>query len=164
MKEHDRGLFLKWRSSVVFCLSVLFFDQVTKYLALVTLPFGTSYVVFLSSPFSFFLTPMTNLGAAWGIGALHPMFLLAVRVGILLVLLFLWRRIQKKMSYLAIALIVGGALSNMLDCFIRGAVIDFIHWRFFSYDYPVFNVADSAIFLGTLGLLFTYPEKATKRK
>lgn len=52
------------------------------------------------------------------------------------------------------ALILGGAVSNLVDRFLYGAVIDFIQLYVPVYSFPVFNIADSCIVLGVFGLLF----------
>ena len=58
-----------------------------------------------------------------------------------------------KVLPLAIALILGGALGNLIDRVSLGYVVDFIHVYYQSYDFPAFNIADSSITLGTILLL-----------
>ncbi|MBF7688826.1 signal peptidase II [Acinetobacter rathckeae] len=53
----------------------------------------------------------------------------------------------------AIALILGGAIGNLIDRVTLGYVVDFIHVYYESYNFPAFNIADSAITLGTILLL-----------
>lgn len=149
-------------SLLLFCL-VFLLDQATKYIALSMLVQGESNALIRTSFFSLFWTLTTNTGAAWGIGALYPFWLLALRLCILVVLFFLWKRSARKASSLCIALIASGAISNIVDGLLRGGVIDFLHLRFFSYDYPIFNLADCAIFFGTLGLILTYPHTSKKK-
>jgi signal peptidase II len=48
----------------------------------------------------------------------------------------------------AFALVMGGAAGNLLDRVVRGRVVDFIYVHYYSWSYPVFNVADSAITIG----------------
>jgi len=48
----------------------------------------------------------------------------------------------------AFALILGGAAGNLLDRVVRGRVVDFIYVHYYSWSYPVFNLADSAITIG----------------
>jgi signal peptidase II len=52
-----------------------------------------------------------------------------------------------------IALAIGGGLGNLIDRVARGSVIDFIHW----HGWPVFNVADIAIFVGAVLILSPWP-------
>ena len=53
----------------------------------------------------------------------------------------------------AIALILGGALGNLIDRSIYGYVIDFIDVYYQQYHWPAFNIADSAIFVGAILLI-----------
>jgi len=64
-------------------------------------------------------------------------------------------RMPKKMVVLpvAIALILGGALGNLIDRITLGYVVDFIHVYYQNHHFPAFNIADSAITLGTILLL-----------
>jgi signal peptidase II len=58
---------------------------------------------------------------------------------------------QKRLS-LALALIMGGALGNVIDRMRFGAVVDFVQWHAAGFYWPAFNVADSAITVGALFL------------
>jgi signal peptidase II len=53
----------------------------------------------------------------------------------------------------AFALIMGGAAGNLLDRLLRGRVVDFIYVHYYSWSYPVFNIADSAITIGVAIIL-----------
>jgi signal peptidase II len=77
--------------------------------------------------------------------------LVALSVVSLSMLLAYWwsRRRGPRSEHAAYALLVGGALGNILDRLVRGYVVDFIHLR----HWPVFNVADIAIVLGIFWLL-----------
>ena len=54
----------------------------------------------------------------------------------------------------ALLLVIGGALSNVIDRLIYGAVVDFIDIHAFGWHWPAFNIADMAIFFGTAVLLY----------
>jgi len=55
--------------------------------------------------------------------------------------------------YFPFALILTGAVGNVLDYFVYGHVIDMLHFVLWTYDFPVFNIADSLITLGVAGLM-----------
>ena len=60
---------------------------------------------------------------------------------------------DKYLFQFSLTLILGGALGNLYDRMSYGYVIDFIHLQFKGYYWPAFNIADTAISLGVLGLV-----------
>ena len=96
------------------------------------------------------LTYTRNSGVAFGLGAgtNFPFYLFSLLAAAAILVLFLRGRVQGRVREVALALIFGGALGNLVDRITTGLVVDFIeigvrHWRF-----PVFNVADSAVTVG----------------
>jgi signal peptidase II len=68
---------------------------------------------------------------------------------------------------LGLGLIVGGAIGNVIDRVIYGAVADFFHFYAFGHDWYVFNVADAAITIGVIALIvdtFVHREKPGTRR
>lgn len=61
---------------------------------------------------------------------------------------------HQKLLSLALTLVMGGALGNVIDRIRFGAVVDFIQWHAAGYYWPAFNVADSAITVGAILLVF----------
>lgn len=105
----------------------------------------------------FSLSHVTNTGAAWGIFKHFPHLLITLRVGFLLTLalyLYLYRARITGAKGVALSLLAGGALGNILDYFLYGHVVDMLHFVIFGYDFPVFNIADSAIAAAVFLLLF----------
>lgn len=144
-------------------LLVLLVDLVSKFLvqqqltpmeyASFTYPYGGVGVFqnFLGIEFS--LSYMSNRGAAWGVldKWQTPLvyFRIAIVIGLTAFLLFFNKR---KEWTIPLTLILTGALGNIIDFFLYGHVVDMFHFVFWGYDYPVFNVADSAIFIGIVWL------------
>lgn len=104
---------------------------------------------------------LENPGAAWGfLGGLDP----RVRVPffrfapLLAMVLLGWlygkTAPSQRLLRLSLALILGGALGNFADRWMRGYVIDFIEWTIFGMRWPTFNVADVAISLGIVGMVW----------
>jgi signal peptidase II len=60
---------------------------------------------------------------------------------------------QQRLQALALTLVMGGALGNVIDRVRFGAVVDFVQWHVAGYYWPAFNVADSAITLGAVLLV-----------
>ena len=123
--------------------AVLLVDQVTKAAIRGWLSLGETW------PSSFELLRIThveNSGAAFGILQDAGLFLLlASVVAIVLITAYLiWTPVEGWVPTIALALILGGALGNLVDRWARGSVTDFID----PTHYPVFNLADSAIVVG----------------
>ena len=101
-----------------------------------------------------------NPGAAFGMFSDSPtewrgILLVGISVAVMGVLgVMLWRMAagQSKVTSAGLALVFGGALGNLVDRLFRGTVTDFVQLFFGSYEFPSFNVADSAITIGA-GLL-----------
>jgi signal peptidase II len=83
------------------------------------------------------------------------MFFITLGIAVSLALVvWLWRLPRgEKMLPLALALIVGGALGNVIDRVAHGYVIDFIHVHWGASYFPAFNIADSAITIGAALLI-----------
>ncbi len=140
-----------WLSGLVVVL-----DQVTKVIAVRTL-LGQPPVVVIPNVFDFSL--VYNTGAAFGFlssaSGWQNVFFVAVAAGVSLVILTMLRRLDAtdRQSALAFALILGGALGNLIDRIRLGYVIDFIHWFYRDWHWPHFNIADSAITIGVVLLV-----------
>lgn len=129
-------------------------DQATKLWAEAALVLGrpVELLPFLS------LTLGYNPGAAFSLlgdaGGWQRWVLAAVAAGISAYLLLWLRRAAQGQPLLAaaLALVLGGAVGNLIDRLRLGEVVDFIHLHYAGFHWPVFNVADMAITLG-VGLL-----------
>jgi signal peptidase II len=77
-------------------------------------------------------------------------------IGVAATVFIIWllkRHAGQRMFCLALALIMGGALGNVIDRVVHGHVIDFLDFYIGRYHWPAFNLADSAIFLGAALLI-----------
>ncbi len=134
---------------------VLFLDQGSKILAEHYL---TRYQSVPLLP-HFDLTLLHNRGMAFSFladaGGWQRWFLVILST-IITVLLLQWLRRLESGSWLlaaALAMIVGGALGNLIDRIQYGYVIDFIDLHYQGWHWPAFNIADSAIFVGAVLLI-----------
>ena len=142
---------------LVVSLAVLLLDQWTK--GIVTRAFDVHQSTNVIPGF-FDITYVRNSGAAFGLFASVDSSLKAVLLNSVAVLVFLvvsayalrssHRSIRLQMGF---ALILGGAVGNLLDRVRFGYVVDFLDFSISSHHWPAFNVADSAIVAG-VGLLF----------
>ncbi len=139
-----------WMAVVVFIL-----DQATKWLAVT---FIGAHGVIKVMPF-FDLVLVHNTGAAFGFlsqaGGWQNVFFVAVAIVISTVILVMTYRLGAKDRLLAVALmlVLGGALGNLIDRLRFGYVVDFLDVYYQAWHWPAFNVADSAITIGALLLI-----------
>ncbi|MCB1136099.1 MAG: signal peptidase II [Chlamydiia bacterium] len=107
---------------------------------------------FLGIEFS--LCHTSNTGAAWGMFGDWQMYLLALRVCLIFAIAaYVALYVTDRRMQFPFALILTGAIGNVIDYFVYGHVIDMLHFVLWGYDFPVFNVADSLITLGVAGLM-----------
>ncbi|MDP4182123.1 MAG: signal peptidase II, partial [Bacillota bacterium] len=70
------------------------------------------------------------------------------------VLIRIHMKTDNKFLKTALTIILGGAFGNFIDRLFRGSVVDFLQFYFGSYQFPIFNLADSFIVIGTILLMF----------
>lgn len=139
-------------------LSVVIFDQITKWLIIQNLSLHDVYQVI---PRCFNLVLIHNPGGAFGFFADHHSlfrnsFLVTASVVALSLILYLHHNTPVEFPMLSIgfAMIFGGAIGNLIDRIRLGHVIDFIDVYFGFFHWPAFNIADSAITIGMLIFAF----------
>lgn len=135
---------------------IVFLDRVAKLAIARTISLHDSIQVI---PGFFRLTHVENSGAAFGLFADSPSewkvaaLVLFSLVALVIVSALLWRNSHSMNSTgVGLALILGGALGNLWDRLVSGRVVDFLLFYIGQYQWPAFNVADSAIVVGA-GLL-----------
>jgi signal peptidase II len=143
-----------WLSALIVVL-----DQLTKKIAEAELLLHKPIAILPSFNF----TLMYNKGAAFSFlseaGGWQRIFFVALST-IISIFLFFWlkqicnddKQKNNQLLQIAIALILGGAIGNLIDRAMTGAVVDFIQLYYSTYYFPAFNIADSAITVGA-GLL-----------
>ncbi|MCE2944849.1 MAG: signal peptidase II [Lysobacteraceae bacterium] len=141
-----------WLSAVVIVL-----DQASKLHFLSILEYGGPTIPVIDGFWEWQLAK--NHGAAFsflaGASGWQRWFFSALAVGISGLLVYWLRRMPRGhwIEALPFALIIGGALGNLIDRVRFGYVVDFVHWYWRDFSWPVFNVADSAIVAGAVLLV-----------
>ena len=143
------------RNTVLTASVVLVLDRLTKYVVMKTLSQGQSIKVV---PGIFHISLVLNKGSAFGLfKGQRLLFVSLSTLVIFFICSYIW---QKKRQYsfvaFALGLILSGAIGNLIDRLAFGYVIDFLDFRI----WPVFNIADSAITIGTMIIIW----KILKRK
>lgn len=134
---------------------IVLLDQISKGFVLSTLHPGESRYV---APFwNWVLT--FNAGAAFSFladaGGWQRGFFTVLALGVSVWIVLLLRRHHRETFLsLALSLILGGALGNVIDRIRLGAVVDFIQWHVAGFYWPAFNVADSAITVGAVLMIW----------
>jgi len=112
-------------------------------------------------PGFFRITHTENRGAAFGLFAESPsewkvaLLIVYSVVALLIVSSLLWKNSHSlNTTGIGLALILGGAIGNLWDRLVSGHVVDFLLFYVGSYQWPVFNFADSAIVVGAGLLVF----------
>lgn len=147
-------------------------SKIIKYLSIITaLAFSdqltkTFLITYLKTKPGFIieLLPFLDLVYAWNYGISFGLFskyyqysnyvLLLLNSVIVVYLANLLLKADAKSKIYGLNLIIAGAIGNLIDRIIRGAVFDFIYFNYNGYDFPAFNVADSFITVG--GALFIW--------
>ena len=150
----------KYKLAISVSLTIIVLDQITKWVIRTNLPLYTRINVL---PF-FDITHLRNTGAAFGIlrdlpeNLRFPLFVIVLIVAIFAIFLFLKKlTANDRLLIVSLALILGGAIGNSIDRFRFGYVTDFLGFHWFGnlqYQWPPFNVADSAITIGVILILF----------
>jgi len=141
-----------WLAAVA---TLLFVDQVSKSFFSTTLELGEAVQVTEWLNFVHVL----NTGAAFSLladaGGWQRYFFTSLAGLVSVIFVFWLMRMPKNMKVLplAVALILGGAIGNLIDRVSLGYVVDFIHVYYQNSHFPAFNLADSAITLGTILML-----------
>jgi signal peptidase II len=128
---------------------ILLLDQLSKWSALSNLQLGVPEPVL---PFMNWLL-LLNPGAAFsflaqGSGWQRWFFTIVGLVACVYIVWLLRKSQNDKILCVALSLILGGALGNVLDRIMYGAVVDFIDLHYANWHWPAFNIADSAICIG----------------
>ena len=134
---------------LIISLVVLFIDIITKYVAYMCFQTPISIISNI-----FRLSYAINTGAAWSMLSNHTILINMISIVILFIIYRYSRRFEvNNRNILAFSFIYGGILGNLLNRLFTSYVIDFIDIKIFNYDYPVFNIADSAIVIGIILLI-----------
>ncbi|MCA1062301.1 signal peptidase II [Rossellomorea sp. AcN35-11] len=145
-------------------LVVIGLDQLTKWLVVKRMTEGESIKVIENI---LYLTSHRNQGAAWGILQGQMWFFYIITVVVIVGIVY-YMQVHAKgdiLFSLSLAFMLGGAIGNFIDRVFRKEVVDFLNTYIFSYDFPIFNIADAALTIGVaLLLIYMYLDERKAKK
>ena len=149
----------------VIAVVMIVIDQWTKYLVIENMTIGESIPIIDNI---FYLTSHRNPGAAWGIlqGQMWFFYMITlIVVGIIIYYIEHYAKTNRLLG-ISLGLVLGGAIGNLIDRVRFQEVVDFVDVYIFSYDYPIFNVADSSLVIGVIliGIITLFEEVRKDKK
>ncbi|MBR1943990.1 MAG: signal peptidase II [Alphaproteobacteria bacterium] len=138
---------------VLLCLLTIIIDQASKWVVLSNLNINSSIKVFTG--FNLVLT--FNYGTSFGLLSPNTAYgtycLIALSLLLIIILLCAFFKLKNNIERILLSVLIGGAIANLLDRIIHGAVIDFIDIYYKDWHWPVFNIADMAITCSAICLI-----------
>lgn len=148
-----RRCFMLW---LAFACVIIALDQWIKLLIVDNFYYGQSitYTSFFN------LVRAHNTGAAFSMladaGGWQKWFFSGIAIAVSAIIIgFLWKSSQQKLLSAALALLLGGAIGNLIDRLTYGYVVDYLDFHWNNAHFPAFNLADTAICIGA-GLLILH--------
>jgi signal peptidase II len=142
------------RAGTLIALLVILFDQLSKWWIL-NVTMVPPRIIPVTSFFDLVL--VHNRGASFGIFSDAPgwasvaLIVFAILISVALAI-WMWRA-QETLLAVALAMVIGGAIGNVIDRIRFGAVVDFLDFHVGGWHWPAFNIADSAITVGVILLI-----------
>lgn len=140
---------MKRRYLLVISFLLVIIDQVIKSIIIQKMDFNQSISVIKNF---FSLTLIKNEGVAFGLLDKMPevTFTLSFCIVIIIFIEVLKKKNFTKMQIIYISMIVGGAIGNLIDRLRYSVVIDYLDFKIFGYNFPIFNFADTLIVIGVI--------------
>lgn len=136
----------------IYTIIFVFFDQLVK--NLINIFMNVNHSINVISDF-FSITYVHNYGAAFSIfnGGRILFILITIIILNIIYLYFIKNKNLDKFELFIYSMLLGGIIGNLIDRVIYGYVIDFLDFKIFGYNFPIFNIADSMIVISVI-LLF----------
>lgn len=140
------------KSQLIMVVVAFACDQISKVLISSYLKLNESITIIKNF---FNITLNNNYGAAWGLFENNTKFLIIISIiAIIILIRFSYSFINNTRNNIAFSILLGGIAGNLADRVCLGYVRDFLDFRIGSYNYPIFNLADSFIVVGVMLLIF----------
>ncbi|MBP2630879.1 MAG: Lipoprotein signal peptidase [Firmicutes bacterium] len=135
---------------VFLIIGIILIDQLSKFYIQETMTIGMSHPIITGV---FHITYILNPGAAFGILENQRIFFIFIAIAMIFVVAYIYPKLPSNSSLLrlGIALLVGGAIGNVIDRVKFGYVVDFFDFRI----WPIFNIADITIVIGVTLIIYS---------
>lgn len=140
------------KKSLLIAIIVFLFDILIKYIVDKSFYYGILKSII---PKFFYLTKVYNEGAAWSTFEGSRFLLIGIAV-VSFVFLMIYQKnfLDNRRNVVAFSLVYGGLLGNLFDRVFNGYVIDYLKFYIGGYEYPVFNLADVALVIGFILIIY----------
>ena len=130
-------------------LLLVVIDQIVKILVISKLALQQSITIINNF---FNITYVRNTGAAWSILSGNVLLLIMISVLALVAIYYYLIKDKKlnKIDMISYSMLVGGIIGNLIDRIVHGYVIDYLDFKIFNYNFPIFNVADTLIVISII--------------
>ena len=132
-------------------ISLLFvvIDQVVKILVISKLALQQSITIINNF---FNITYVRNTGAAWSILSGNVLLLIMISVLALVAIYYylIKDKYLNKIDIVSYSMLIGGIIGNLIDRIVHGYVIDYLDFKIFNYNFPIFNIADTLIVISII--------------
>lgn len=137
----------------IFSLILVCLDQIIKHIVELNMKLNSSINIINGF---FDLTYVRNNGAAFSILENNRILLITVTI-IALIGIFIYLKTKKinKLEIVTYSILIGGIIGNLIDRLLYGYVIDYLDFKIFNYNFPIFNLADTLIVIGAFLLIIT---------
>ncbi len=152
----------KNRNIYIVSLILIILDQTTKLLIKTSLSLNEELKII---PNFFSIHYLKNTGAAFSIFENQTIFLILISIACLITIIYYLNQEEVEKLYgIFLGMILGGIVGNLIDRIAYTGVIDFLSFKIFNYNFPVFNIADIGITLGVILLIIIYVFRSVKNK
>lgn len=145
----------KWKILILVGMAAILCDQLSKFIVSHQMYRGQSISVIQAF---FSITYVKNPNAAFGIPIGSPIIMVLLTSIATALLMFYYTKLREEgcLLYVGLALIIGGAIGNLIDRFRMQQVIDFIELGVKRFTWPVFNIADSCVTIGIIIIIWSW--------
>lgn len=130
-------------------LLLIVIDQVVKILVISKLALQQSIIIINNF---FNITYVRNTGAAWSILSGNVLLLIMISVLALVAIYYylIKDKYLNKIDIVSYSMLIGGIIGNLIDRIVHGYVIDYLDFKIFNYNFPIFNIADTLIVISII--------------